>query len=195
MTQELFRQGAYHESGHIIVAYLSRYKSDRVELILDDPGSGMTKFDYGGLDMTMAIASMQNYTNNPELYNDLPAGLKNICPEVAFKITGTLLGGPVSEALYATGIDFVGNLPIEMSGPDLISVQNIHHFLSDIVTNHKPNYIEHSLSMIVQLLKQQEFWDAIKHLSDSILSSPNKQLNRDQIEQSLKASGYLAFIN
>ena len=194
MTEKLFEQGAYHESGHIVMAYLTRFKSDEVALLQNDPGSGFTRFDYGDLRITLLIAAMQNYAQDPSIYNGLDNALKNTANQVAFKIVGTLLGGPVSEALHKSGVEFEGELPIEMSGPDLISVQSIHLCLSNNISNHDPNYISASLTQVVNLLRQPDCWVAIEHLSSTLLNSPNKKLNRQQIESSLLTSGYLNFI-
>lgn len=194
MTNKLFEQGAFHESGHIAMAYLTRFKSDEVGLLPNNPGSGFTRFDYGDQRITLLIAAMQNYSQDPSIYNDLDYSLKAVTSQVAFKICGTLLGGPVSEAFYKSGIDFDGDLPIEMSGPDLLSVQNIDLCLSCNVANHDPNYITTSLTNVVNLIRQPECWMAIEHLASTILTSPTKHLYRQQIENSLLASGYMTFI-
>ena len=123
-----------------------------------------------------------------------PDSLKKSAQQVAFKIVGTLLGGPVSEALHLSGVDFEGELSIEVSGPDLLSVQSIHMCLSNNFPNHEPDYINSSLTQVVNLLKQPQSWSAIEHLSSTLLSSANLQLNREQIEESLSKSGYLIFI-
>lgn len=194
MAQKLFEQGAYHESGHIVMAYLAQFQSDEVALIENEPGSGFTKFDFGDQRITLLIAAMQNYKQDIFFFNSLDSSLKAVAEKVAFKICGTLLGGPVSEALYKSGIAFQGNLPIEMSGPDLLSVESIDMCLSSNLPNHDPNYIVNSLINIVEILQQKETWKAIEHLAKAILSSPNKRLNRQQIENSLQTSGYLNFI-
>jgi len=194
MKNYLFEQGAYHESGHIIMAYLSGFRSDEVTLILTDPGSGFTKFDYGDARITLLIAAMQNFDDHPNIYNNLDSNLKNGSAQVALKISGILMGGPVSEALYKSGVEFRGSLPIEMAGPDLVHVQSIDLCLSQNIPNHNPNYINESLQDIVRLFKQKESWSAIQHLSNAILNSTDKKLNRQQIEQSLTESGYFEFI-
>jgi hypothetical protein len=195
MSLKLFEQTAYHESGHIIMAHLSGYKSDMVTLIQSDPGTGKTKFNYGSFDITLLIAAMQKYDEDPSIFHDLNNTLKNVAPQVAIKIVGTILGGPVSEAYYKTGIDFVGELPIEMSGPDLLSVQSIHNCMIDNFPNHDANFINSQFKNVTAILREQQFWNAIEHLSVTLLNSPEKQLNKQQIEQSLSESGYLEFID
>ncbi len=194
MTEKLFEQGAYHESGHIIMAYLSKFNADNVSLILNDPGSGFTKFDYGDIRITLLIAAMQNYSKDPSIFNELDSNIKNAASQVGFKIAGTLMGGPVSEAFYKSGIDFNGGLPIEMSGPDLLTVESIDLCLSQKTLNHNPNFIYNTLTVVVSLIKQENVWKSIEHLSSTIMKSPNKKLSRLEIEDSLNQSGYLNFI-
>ena len=164
MTEKLFEQGAFHESGHIIMAYLSKFKADNVSLILNDPGSGFTKFDYGDFRITLLIAAMQNYSKDPSIFNELDSNIKNAASQVGFKIAGTLMGGPVSEAFYKSGIDFNGELPIEMSGPDLMTVESIDLCLSQKTLNHDPNFINNTLTGVVSLIKQESVWKSIEHL-------------------------------
>lgn len=195
MNKELYKQAAYHESGHVVMAYLTGFKSDFTELILEDPGSGRTKFDYGDQRITLIIAAMQNYISDPSIYNGLPNNLKSVCCQLAFKICGTLMGGPVGETFFKEGIDFKGQLPIEMSGPDLISVNNIHACLMNNIQGHNPDYIRESLINVTEMIQQAETWKAIEHLATKILDSPKKHLDREEIELSLKESGYLEYID
>jgi hypothetical protein len=194
ITKLLYKQAAYHESGHIVMAYLSGYKCDEVSLIINEPGMGRSKFDYGDPRITMLIASMQNYIQYLDFYAGLENNIKAVSAQVAFKSCGILMGGPVSESLNKFGINFKGNLPIEMSGPDLVSVSNIDAFLNNTTQNHNKKYIPDNLYNVILMIRQKETWQAITHLSNSILSSPNKKLTKKQIEKSLRESGYLDFI-
>ncbi|MBN9295661.1 MAG: hypothetical protein J0I41_01565 [Filimonas sp.] len=194
-NQALYEQCAYHESGHIVMAYLSKFKCDSVTIIQDGSGNGFTKFDYGKSPMTELITSIVNFSEYPEMFNSLPPTVKIYAPDVAFKICGVLLGGPVSEAIYKAGIEFEGNLPIEVMGPDLLRVNSIHHLLSSIDIHHKPNYIKENLHSIVNLLRQEQVWKAVDTLSKDILASSTKSLSKQEIEISLQRSGYLNFIN
>ena len=195
MTVNLFEQGAFHESGHIVMAYLVGFKSDQVALIQDDPGSAFTKFDYGDDPrMTHLIAAMQNYSNDPSFYSELADNIKAKTAEVAERIALTLVGGPVCEAFYRTGIDFNGELDIEMSGPDLMTINSIDFCLQQNVTNHDPNFVENLLRKAAQLVRGKQVWITIEHLSQTLLNSENKILNRTQIESSLATSGYLKLI-
>jgi hypothetical protein len=124
MKENLFEQAAYHESGHIIMAYLTKFKCDEVCLIESEPGNAYTKFDYGDIRMTFLIATMQNYISDPDIYHDLEANVIAATEKVAFKISGVLLVGPASEAIYKSGIEFIGNLEVDTGGPDLISREN-----------------------------------------------------------------------
>lgn len=192
MTDKLFEQGAYHESGHIIMAYLVGFISEQVTLLQDDPGSGFTRFNYG--QDNFLITSILNAQNDGAFFNSLPPQTKARSPQAAFKISNTLLGGPVTEALHKFGVDFQGNLEIDMRGPDLISVTNIDYFLSHIDQQHRTDFIQHSLSQVINIIRTDQFWSAVKHLVETIMNSPNKSLTQIQIEDSLRQSGYLTYI-
>ena len=176
------------------MAYLARFKCDSVTIMQDDSGDGFTKFDYGKSPMTELIASLVNFYEYPAFFYSLPENVRVNAPQVAFKICGTLLGGPVSEAIFKAGIEFEGELPIEVAGPDLLRVTSINQLLSTIDGQHNPNYVNDSLHGIVPLLRKEEAWKAIINLAEDILQAPNKMLSREEIESSLEKSGYMEFI-
>ncbi len=194
MSQDLSEQCAYHESGHVVMAYLAQYNCDRVAVLQDGSGNGFTEINYGNHQMTMLVASLVNYSQEPQIFHDLPPNAQAVAPKVAFKVCGTLLGGPASEALYKVGVSFAGNLPIDIGGPDLMRVDSIHHLLSQIGSQHNPNYVVENLGTVVDILRQEQTWAAIEQLSRDILTSPTKSLDRQQIESSLQKSGYLTFV-
>jgi hypothetical protein len=194
LDNKIYQQCAFHESGHIVMAYLSRFKCDSVTILEDGSGDAFTKFDYGKSPMTELIASLVNFSEYPQMFYSLPLNVRAAAPQVALKICGTLLGGPVSEALYKVGVDFEGDLPIEVAGPDLQRVTSIDHLLRTIDPNHKPNYINEALGSVVQLIRNKQTWEAIEALSKEILNSKTKSLSRVEIENSLENSGYLDFI-
>jgi hypothetical protein len=193
MSEKLFELGAFHESGHIIMAYLVGFKAQSVALSIDEPGVGCTKFDYG--QDALLIASILNAINDGGFFNSLPIEIKKRSLLTATRISHTLLGGPLAEALYKVGIDFVGNLEIDMRGPDVVSVENADYFLSCIDKNHRSDFLSHLLMQMADLIKNDNFWNAIKHLSDAILKSPNKCLTQEEIEKSLEESGYIKFLS
>ncbi len=191
---ELFRQGAFHECGHVAMAYMSQFKATEISLIKNDPGSGFTRFDYGDQRITLLIAAMKEYSTDPTIFRNLDPNLKKAAPQVAFKIVGTLLAGPVSEAFLKVGVDFKGNLPVEVSGPDLLTVQSIDQCLTQNFTGYPNNYIQDTLYKVTELIRSDDVWNPITNLAERLLSSPDKHLNQIQIEDSLQTSGNLDFI-
>jgi ATP-dependent Zn protease len=47
MVEELYKIGAYHEAGHAVLGFYSGFEVKSISLIIADPGSGITRFDYG----------------------------------------------------------------------------------------------------------------------------------------------------
>lgn len=191
-TDKLYEQGAYHESGHIVIAYFYGYKCDEVRLLSNDPGAGFSRFDYS--QDTVLVTSILNSQNNSTLFNSLPKETKMESPHVAYKVSNILLSGPVTEAFHKFGVDFVGNLEVDVNGPDLISVKNIDYFLTEIDKQHNPDFVQHSLGNIGNVLRTDQFWKAIEHLAKTIINSPSKSLTRFEIENSLNQSGFLAYL-
>ena len=187
-------QNAYHESGHILMAYLSGFKCENVTLLQDGSGNAFTKFDYGNPNLNLLIAAIVNFNEDSEMYNSLSPNLKSQTQLASLKMGGTLLGGSVAEHLFKSGSDFKGELEMEISGPDLTRVLSIDSLLSSLNLAHNPNYIAKELEKIALFFQQENAWNSIEALSKEILSSPTKSLSQKQIEKSLSETGYLEFI-
>jgi hypothetical protein len=187
-------QNAYHESGHILMAYLSGFKCENVTLLQDGSGNAFTKFDYGNPNLNLLIAAIVNFNEDSEMYNSLSPNLKSQTQLASLKMGGTLLGGSVAEHLFKSGSDFKGELEMEISGPDLTRVLSIDSLLSSLNLTHNPNYIATELEKIALFFQQENVWNSIEALSKEILSSPTKSLSQKQIEKSLSETGYLEFI-
>ncbi|TKB96960.1 hypothetical protein [Pedobacter cryophilus] len=188
-------QNAYHESGHILMAYLSGFTCENVTLLQDGSGNAFTKFNYGNYNINILIAAIVTFNEDSEMYNSLPANLKSQTQLAAIKIGGTLLGGSVAEHLFKSGSDFKGQLEIEISGPDLTRVLSINSLLSSLNSKtHDINYIANELERIALIFQQENVWNSIEMLSKEILLSPTKSLSQKQIEESLNTTGYLEYI-
>lgn len=190
MSKEQFELAAYHESGHILMAYLCGFSVDEVRLSIESPGDGFTRFNYGDDRITLLIAGMKNYETSPSLFNELNEEIKKHAGAVSNKYIGVLLGGPLSQAFKEVGIGFQGNLPVEMSGPDLISADNVDLCLSNVVAGHDPNFIQKNFIQVAKIFQSEGFWDGIEHLANSILESDEKSLSKTDIEKSLQDSGF-----
>lgn len=195
MESKQEEQNAYHESGHIIMAYLSGFKCENVTLLQDGSGNAFTRFDYGNPNLNLLIAAIVNFNEDSEIYNSLSPNLKSQTQLAALKMGGTLLGGSVAEHLFKSGSDFKGELEMEISGPDLTRVLSIDSLLSSLnPKTHNPNYIAKELEKIALLFQQENVWNSIETLSKEILLSPTKILSQKQIEKSLSETGFLEYI-
>jgi hypothetical protein len=188
-------QNAYHESGHIILAYLSGFKCENVTLLQDGSGNAFTKFNYGDINLNMLIAAIVNFNEDPQIYNSLPSNLKSQTQLAAKKMGGTLLAGSVAEHLFKSGSDHVGELEMEISGPDLTRVLSIDNLLRLLnPQTHNPDYIAKELESIALMFQQENVWNSIDSLAKKILSSSSKSLSQTQIEKSLIETGFMDFI-
>jgi hypothetical protein len=187
-----FEIAAYHESGHITIAYFSGYSCDSVELLESDPGSGRTMMNYGR--DRILIASLLNIKEDPNFFNELDGTTKAEGPAAAQRMTTILLVGSAAEAIYKNGGMVNGNMEVEVSGPDLNSVDNLHYFLSQIDRAHSPNFVDEQLHFILQMLSHPKIWSAIECLAQEILRSPNKTLKESDIHMVLKNNGFFEFL-
>lgn len=193
-TNNNIEQCAYHESGHIVMAYLSRFSCEGVAILQDGSGDGYSKFNYGHPRITELVAAIVSYQEHPQFYHSLSPEVKSATEIMAYKMCGTLIGGAVSEALYKAGPDFIGDLPVEFSGPDLLRINSIQSLLSQIVSGHPRDYVEEQMTGIILIMQSEETWKAIEELASAIINAPSQRLSKTEIEQSLSSSGYLAFI-
>ena len=187
-----FEKVAYHESGHIVIAYLSGYECDSVELLNHEAGTGKTRMNYG--DDLMLFASITNCKTDPDFFNSLDKTQKSQSTGVSHRAATILLGGSAAESAYLNGGKVEGNMPVEVSGPDLERVDNIHFFLSQIKSDHDPNYIQETLRKVLLIISIPEVWTAIDSLAKTLLAKPNKKLGKTEIESILQESGYLDYI-
>ena len=183
MPNQLFEQGAYHESGHIVMAYKLGYTADSVTMVKEDPGSGFTKFDYGK-DLFL-IATVTHIQEDPSIFNSWPSSERSRSFQVALNSLNLNIAGPVAEALHGAGFDFEGDLTVIPSGPDLKNINSLDHFFSRMSANYTPDLVNSSMRQIIRYFKQDLCSRAIKHLAESILLSDSLSLRKDEIESSL----------
>jgi hypothetical protein len=187
---------AYHESGHIVVTYLTGYTCDSVELLTTEPGKGKMNINYQ--DDLLLAASIMNAMTDPgffdEYFNNLSDKVKQQSPGVAHRLTTILLAGSAAESTYLNGGKVNGNMEIETSGRDLIRVDNVHFFLSQIKPDHNINYIQNTLESVLVMMSVPEVWKAVESLAMALMSKANKRLDKSEIETILMASGYLKYI-
>ena len=187
-----FERTVYHESGHIVITYLSGYTCDSVELLTSEPGTGKTTMNFQ--DDLMLVASITNAKTDPDIFNGLTNDVKRQSPGVSHRITTILLAGSAAECTYLNGGKVNGNMEVEISGPDLIRVDNVYFFLSQIKTDHDPNYILDNLQNVLAMMSIPEVWLAVESLAKALMTKRNRRLDKTEIETILRTSGYLNYI-
>ena len=144
--------------------------------------------------ITQLIASMINFREDPDFYIDLPESIRAHTEAVAFKISGVIVAGPVAEAYFRSGIDFQGELEIDLRGPDLTRMQNIDALLQTVTVNHPPCYINHQLAGVSHLMRDPIFWNAVQQLGNDVITSTSTSLGKLEIEASLASSGFMEYL-
>lgn len=178
---EQYRKTAYHESGHVAMAYISDYHCKEVEILVS--GDGKTTTEYG--DDELLIAAITNCKQFPELFDQLPATIKSKTLDVAFKASMILLAGGVAESIHSNAGMDEENLPLEFSGPDIIRFQNIDYLLKQNFKKHPTDFLEQIAMKINDIFANPEIWDSISALAESIVSQKRMKLTRVEIEDIL----------
>ena len=179
-------QTAYHESGHIILAYLTGYEVLECEVLQN--GDGKTTFEYGK-DLLL-IAAITNCKEEPEMFNELPKEIKVNCLTVSNKIISILLAGSVAESMFLNNGVIDENMNVEISGPDLIRSENVDHFLSEIKKEqHDSNYIQNNMTELFNTMNITEVRKSVSELAERLLAK--KKISQNEIEDILKTTGFL----
>lgn len=184
------KRSAYHESGHAVMGFFVGYNINRIEVA--STGDGVTEIDYAE-DLLLCTALLN--LSEPEIINSLPSQTKQNIPVTADKLIYVLTGGPIAEALFIQGFDFVGQLEIELSGPDLIRCESIDSFLAHYLPEHPINSLEGMLKKASEILKLNIFKRTIDSLADNLLQSGDLKLNKNRIESIITCTGFKAYID
>jgi hypothetical protein len=140
------------------------------------------------------ITAITNCQEHPEIFNELPANIKLNSPSVAFKASQILLAGSIAESIHLNNGIVDGEMEVEISGPDLIRVQNIDHLLCSILKNHPLDFVQENMRNIMMTFSIPEIWNSISVLAESILSKDGMKLTRQEIEDILTDTGYFEHI-
>ena len=189
ITKERLLQTAFHESGHIIFTYLTGYSCDACELL--DNGDGKTLSNYGS-DLLL-ITGITNCIEEPDIFNGLDKKVKVHFPVVSHRIVTILLAGSIVESAFLKGGVINGNMEVEISGPDLIRVNNVNYLLTQLKKeNHDSNYIQNTMSDLFTMISLDEIWSPISELAKEL--AKNRKLNKLEIESILNKTGFIEYI-
>lgn len=178
MVEAFYKIGAYHEAGHAVMGYYSGFEIQEMSLLINDPGTGYTKFDYGK--DNMLITAILNVKKDPNIFNYLSKEVKARTPQATAKICFTLIGGPAAEAISKYGIDYKGDMDFGIKDPDAAGIEAAEYVMSVIDSSHSTSYIQDKIIGITEILRTDKFWKMITVLAEKLLAS--KSLSKNEIE-------------
>jgi len=179
---------AYHESGHILFAYLCGYRCRHVELINEDNEEGYSSIaiiDYG---KDAAFASkFMGPGSTVEFFRSLPLAEKLQSIEVGRRLSRIFLGGSVAAAVFNNGGNAHIPLPMQIDYLDLQRVEFIQQVMKQTSTDEDENFIEHGLQDALYTLANINIWETVADLASRLLV--NRELDMGDIEECLDDHG------
>lgn len=191
LTKENFRQCeicAYHESGHILFAYLCGYSCREVQLISEGNENGFTSYaliDYGK-DADYASKFMSG-DDTVDFFRCLALGERLEAIEVGRRLARIFLGGSVAAAVFHNQGNVQIPLPMQIDYMDLVRTEFIHYVIRQVSVDKEENFIEHSLQEALYTLSNINIWKTIVDLASRLLQS--NHLDRNDIEECLEEHG------
>lgn len=193
LTKHNFRQCevcAYHESGHILFAYLCGYYCKEVQLIEEDNENGFTSYaliDYG---KDSFYASKFTTADNPiDFFKCLALGEKLEAIEVGRRLARIFLGGSVAAAVFNNDGNVHIPLPMQVDYMDLVRVEFIHYVVRELSIDKEKNFIEHGLQEALYTLANINIWDTVSDLASRLLKA--NHLDKNDIEECLEEHGII----
>jgi hypothetical protein len=193
LLKERFKQCeicAYHESGHILFAYLCGYHCRHVELINENNEEGFSSvaiIDYGK-DAYIASKFMGTEANI-DYFRCLSLGEKLESIEVGRRLARIFLGGSVAAAVFNNNGNVHIPLPMQIDYMDLLRVEFIHYVIKEIAADKEENFIEHGLHDALYSLSNVNIWNTIDDLARRLLQY--NQLDKGDVEECLEEHGIL----
>jgi hypothetical protein len=179
---------AYHESGHILFAYLCGYSCNYVELINDkneDDFTSIAMLDYGKDSQMASLFIGPNA--DLDAFNSFNLAQKLECIEVGQRIARIFLGGSVAAAVFNNQGDVHIPLPMQIDFTDLLRVEFIQQALKKLSNDNDEEFIEHYLQDALYTLSNINVWNTIVDLATRLLK--DNQLNKNDIEECLEEHG------
>lgn len=183
------KRAAFHESGHIVCAYFVQWAASDVKLTITNGRTQNAVTTYNFLEDIRIVQVLEN----PNSLSSLTEDEKERFQGVLINRCVSLLGGPIAEALFLNGVDFIGKIEIDIRGPDSIRSFNLERLNFNIFKER--NLVQNQLKDVTNILKMPIFWDSISKLADNILSAKGYQINQSKIEEILNETGLINYIN
>jgi hypothetical protein len=193
LTKQDFRQCeicAYHESGHILFAYLCGYSCKEVQLIDEENENGFTSYaliDYG---KDSYYASKFTTANNTiDFFRCLASGERLEALEVGRRLARVFLGGSVAAAVFNNKGNVQIPLPMQVDYMDLLRAEFIHYVIRELSIDKEENFIEHGLQDALYTLSNINIWNTIVDLAIRLLQV--NPLDKNDIEECLEEHGII----
>jgi len=181
---------AYHESGHILFAYLCGYSCKYVELINDKNENDFTSIaiiNYGA-DSKLASSFIEPDANL-DSFESLTLAERLESVEVGQRIVRIFLGGSAAAAVFNNNGDSRIPLPMQIDFTDLLRVEFIQQVLQKLSTDVAGDFVEYCLQDALYTLSNLNIWNTVVDLATLLLE--RNQLNKNDIEECLEAHGIL----
>ncbi|HEY6957045.1 MAG TPA: hypothetical protein VI385_17455 [Flavisolibacter sp.] len=181
---------AYHESGHILFAYLCGYSCKEVQLINEGNENGFTSYaliDYGK-DSYYASKFIGSDTST-EFFKCLALGEKLEAIEVGRRLARIFLGGSVAAAIFNNDGNVQIPLPMQIDYVDLLRVEFIHYVIKEVSIDQEEGFIEHGLQEALYTLTNVNIWDTVVDLAGRLLKA--NHLDKNDIEECLDEHGII----
>lgn len=181
---------AYHESGHILFAYLCGYSCKEVQLINEGNENGFTSYaliDYGK-DSYYASKFIGSDTS-AEFFNCLALGEKLEAIEVGRRLARIFLGGSVAAAIFNNDGNVQIPLPMQIDYVDLLRVEFIHYVIKEVSIDQEEGFIEHGLQEALYTLTNVNIWETVVDLAGRLLKA--NHLDKNDIEECLDEHGII----
>ena len=182
---------AYHESGHIVFAYLCGYTCLEVQLINKLTPEGFSSYamiDYGK-DALMA-SKMIRLNNDPSYFQSLSLPEKLEAVEIGQRLSRIYMGGSVATAVFLNNGNPNIPLPIQLDYTDLFRVENIQNITKELSKNAEDDLIEHTLKDVVYSFHSIHIWNAVNELAKRLLDT--NHLEKGDIEECLMPYGIIS---
>lgn len=176
---------AYHESGHILFAYLCGYSCREAQLINEDNDNGFTSYaliDYGK--DSFFVSRFTAADASVEFFKTLALGEKLEAIEVGRRIARVFFGGSVAAAVFNNNGNVQIPLPMQIDYMDLLRVEFIHYVIKELSVDKEEDFIEQGLREALYTLSNINIWETIADLAGRLLQS--NQLDKNDIEECLE---------
>jgi len=193
LTKQKFDQCeicAYHESGHVLFAYLCGYSCLEVQLIEEYNENGFASYAVIDYAKDAALASKFIGTNTTiEFFKCLALGEKLEAVEIGRRLARIFLGGSVAAAVFKNKGNVHIPLPMQIDYLDLLRVEFIHYVIKALSVDQEETFIEHGLQDALYTLSNVNIWETIADLASRLLKT--KRLERNDIEECLEEHGII----